>query len=91
MRLVSLEIPHLPLPLAAQSTFPFLIIFFKYPVKCRLQSREFQLSQLISIFSMCSSPLGVPGGGAWLNPPFPPSCIRSLFLFIIIVTISKPD
>ena len=90
MRLVSLEIPPSPPSPGSPIHFPFSYYFFKYLVKCRLQSREFQLSQLISIFP-CAFPPSVSRGRGLAEPPFPPSCICSLFLFIIIVIISKPD
>lgn len=67
MRLVSLEIPRPPPSEGDPNHFPFSYYFFKYPVKCRLQSREFQLSQLISIFP-CALPPWCPRGGAWLSP-----------------------
>ena len=68
--LCHLKSPHLPLPPGGPIHFPFSYYFFKYPVKCRLQSREFQLSQLISIFP-CAFPPRCPQGGAWLSPPHP--------------------
>lgn len=67
MRLVSLEIPRPPPSEGDPNHFPFSYYFFKYPVKCCLQSREFQLSQLISIFP-CALPPWCPRGGAWLSP-----------------------
>lgn len=90
MRLVSLEIPPSPPSPGSPIHFPFSYYFFKYPVKCRLQSREFQLSQLISIFP-CAFPASVSQGRGLAEPPFPPARVRSLFLFIIIVIILKPD
>lgn len=40
---------------------------------------------------MCFPPAWWPGGRGLAGPPFPPSCVPFLFLFIIMVIISKPD